>query len=170
MLFLRVPWKTDMPFQLGEKRGPNPPNPSPSHPRPARSSCQMVPTAGQSTKSTTHPYPACLGGIRFIERGQTCILGWKLVDKTWWRIWWRGRWYFFTNICEKVDVTCSQPFPYTLYSPILSFHTCTSNKMSDLDHLCMTPKTKNTNCQVFYLSLEFTWGPYNLILDRSHIS
>lgn len=32
---------------------------------------------------------------------------------------------------------------------------CTSNKMSDLDHLCVTPRTKNTSSQVLQLSLEF---------------
>lgn len=68
VLFLRVPWETNMPFQLGETPGPSSP-----HTEPDLGCWHMIPTTGQSSTSTTHPYPACLGGSRFIKPGEMCI-------------------------------------------------------------------------------------------------
>lgn len=79
VLFLRVPWETEMLFQLGETPGPSLPNPSSPHTEPAIACWHVVPTTGQSTTSTTQPYPACLGSSRFIKPGQMCMLGWKPV-------------------------------------------------------------------------------------------
>lgn len=93
-----------------------------------------------------------------------------LDGNQWYKTWYRidgGEVIIYKHL---QDVTCSQPFPYTLYSPILSLHTCTSNKMSVLDHLCMSPRTKNTSCHVLPLSLEFFLrATQNPVLDRSHI-
>lgn len=79
VLFLRVPWETGMPFQIGDSPGPSLPKPTSPHTEPAMGCWHTVPTTEQNTTSTNYLFPACLGGSRLIKPGQMCTLGWKTL-------------------------------------------------------------------------------------------